>query len=288
MNVGYFVTYHRNHSFRKISIQLGLLRYPWRRRPSNGPAATVPSEAPRDFNMDDAMVKPLIAKPRIEPAGEEPCDNLSEPGQRVLKELLRSAIPIAQSNHSPFRKIWLEEAAYRAALLRELVTLRDQAVAGGAEWCLPLAHEIAVQFCDLTVLADDKLVLSRDCVARLGNDLLRLFCPGRDDCRLTFATGTAVMPAYRKRAVMLAAGLLILERLRHALQGGSGFDAKMILLADGLGFLHLRLGGAEASGVSPAGCQILASLAEIMHGELMLNRRNRREAYTEISFLPLA
>jgi hypothetical protein len=215
----------------------------------------------------------------------------SRHGSTVLAVLLAAVPPKQQGGSSVLQPLWAEEAMHRAFGLMRLVanqtdrndsTDRTPLLTG---WEVGLAQDLAAQFRSLET-GDDRRV--RPCSGVLRNvvaDLCALF-GGAANIGLRTEVERMALPAYKRRALVLAAAELVTNAILHGFPAGSGGQIEVSLTSFGAAHVCLRVaddGVGFIENLPNLDCGIAAGLAELLEADLTYDRRNGWTA-AEIAF----
>jgi hypothetical protein len=203
----------------------------------------------------------------------------TEPGD-LLGALLSGALPVNHRGCEVLHPLWAEEAVHRAYTLMRLVDLRNRRgdYADRAAMIIRLEHaiarDLAVQFRTLQVGRErDVLPCSavlRGVVIGLGT----LFgCPA--DIVLTTEIEELLLPAYKRRALVLATAELVGNALLHAFPGGKAGRIDVGLTVHDTELVCLRVAddGAGFTDASPnLDSGVAAGLADLLETGLSYSR----------------
>ena len=224
---------------------------------------------------------PLRRIPFARPGPAAPKASLSPGLQKILCELLDATIPIARNGESVFKPIWVHEAMHRSILLAHIIHLAETRFnTADTVWDMDLARNISSDFRDLAAPDDRKLTLIRESLLSLTTSLAKLFHVSRAE----FSCVNAVMPAYRRRAAVLAAANMMLSWILFTLSNDSKGAIRLNLSQDDLGFLQLRAIATPALPESALDQRVMADLVNVLNGRLRAKFKNSLDGYIEISF----
>jgi len=195
----------------------------------------------------------------------------------ILRVLLEATNPANCGGRPVLRPLWASEAMQRAYNLVSLIADLDRQVPANR---YPVAVTIETKIADalgrsyreLDIINDKDLLPSSGVLHAVAQNLVELFGPTVGDVAIAFEFTRLSLPAFKRRALVLACNELLVNVLQHA------FDRR----SSGLIVVTLRdLGGGRASllvadsgtGMGPAirnpHCGVAADLAELLDGELL-------------------
>jgi hypothetical protein len=191
------------------------------------------------------------------------------------------------------RPLWAEEAMHRAYGFLRLAHARarrcglttngvpvDQATACDREY--GVARDLAARF---AVLEAGEDCAARPCAAALCDIVAGLEVLFGRPAGVAVVTGIQAMslPAYKRRALVLAANELVINSLLHAFPGHRTGVIEVSLTGHGTELASLRVAD-DGIGLADAqpnlDCGVAASLADLLEGELTYERTNGRTIAT--------
>ncbi len=191
--------------------------------------------------------------------------------------LLTSAFPVNDGGCQVLRPLWAEEAMHRAyGFIRLLATRnrhrhssRDTAGPGDA-----IAGDLAVRFRELETGAVRAVVPCSAVLTKVVSGLVALFgCPANVAIRTNIEE--VFLPAYQRRALVLAASELVNNALLHAFRGRESGLIDVSLTTRGLGTAGLRVtdNGIGFTGSPPnLHCGVASGLAGLLEADLAYGR----------------
>jgi hypothetical protein len=218
-------------------------------------------------------------------------DEPSRHGDTVLAVLLAAVPPKQQLGSSVLQPLWAEEAMHRAfGLMRLVANQADRNVAADrtplvTSWERDLARDLAAQFGSLQA-GDEREIRPCSCVLRnVVADLCALF-GGAANIGLRTDIERMALPAFKRRALVLAAAELVTNAILHGFPARSGGQIEVSLTSFGAAHVCLRVAddGVGFIGKLPnLHCGIAAGLAGLLEADLTYDRRNGWTA-AEIAF----
>jgi signal transduction histidine kinase len=142
-----------------------------------------------------------------------------------LAVLLKSGIPECDGGCQALRPLWAEEAMNRADNLLRLALMLAQRVPRGS--CklfvspveFALADELAALYRSLEVEQERRVVPCSAVLRGVVRNLVALFGSAVSAVELRTQIELVALPAYRRRALVMAASELVINALRHAFKG---------------------------------------------------------------------
>jgi hypothetical protein len=211
------------------------------------------------------------------------------PGE-VFGALLAAAYPGAANADWSARPLWEEEAMHRAyRMLQLLLQLRAGRRGRTHGWHADhaLASQLAADFRALSATAEHAPVPCSQVLRSIVRSFASLFGPAAGDIRLVTSIERVTLPAYRRRALVLAASELVLNAVSHAfhgcsqgtiavrLQAISGNRACLRVEDDGIGYFDECADACES---------LPARLASLLDGRLVYRQGYPRATTAEIVF----
>jgi hypothetical protein len=190
----------------------------------------------------------------------------------LVRILLGSAFPVGATGCQALRPLWAEEAMHRAMGFMRLAGAagRDRT----ARLDHDLARDLAVQFRKLEA-GDERRVLP--CAAVLRNVIAGIGTLFGGPANVIVETKIVdlSLPAYKRRALVLAAAELVNSALLHAFAGRAAGLIEVGLTATGRQTACLRVAdnGAGFTTFPPSpGCGVAADLGDLLEAELVYDR----------------
>jgi two-component sensor histidine kinase len=194
--------------------------------------------------------------------------------------LLACALPIGHRGCEVLKPLWAEEAMHRAYNFMRLIDAGSSAEEQTSENRLArgkpdaLARDLAARFRDLET-SDERVVLPCSAVLRdVVACLVWLF-----GSPINVSVETRVMdvalPAYKRRALVLAAAELVANALLHAFRGRQAGRMEVDLIAGRKGAACLRIAdnGIGMTGRGPnLHCGVASGLADLLEADLTYDR----------------
>jgi two-component sensor histidine kinase len=211
----------------------------------------------------------------------------------MLTLMLGAALPSWGCRRSPLQQLWIEEALQRAGNFIELAHRLDQR--GQAEHrnraaqCMETANAAALAgwYRALDRESEGRLEPCSRVLRAITCGVVELFGPAAGDIAVETRIRSVTLPAFKRRALVLACSKLLFNALRHGFRDRSqGVISVGLSLADdgrgsltvaddGLGFCRI--------GATPDG-EIAADLARLLEGELRYPERPPFSTTAEIQF----
>lgn len=252
------------------------VRRPW---PSAAPFAVATGSAPA------WAARPASRFVRMVEAAED----VGQRRQEVLGLLLRTTLPLTCGGRPLLKPIWASEAMHRAYDMVWLVAQLEQCAPLPAQCFLAARaeHQIAAEI-DATIraldLADEHRVLPSSGLLRtLVRDLVELFGPVAGPLQFDTCIEPLLLPAYRRRALILAAGALVGNALGQRAIGG--ISVALRLQQPGRASLRVatdRPWPSLEEAVQP--CGIVADMASLLESEPVAAAGPRGGSAVEIDF----
>jgi two-component sensor histidine kinase len=212
---------------------------------------------------------------------------------QMLGVLLDAARPSHCGGRAVLRPLWAEEAMHRACNMLVLVMQLHQMAGVRPEDNVALrldrgvAGDLAALFRTLEIRKEGEEVPC-SCVLRgVIRNLVALFASGAGPVVIRTDIEPLSLPAYKRRALVLAASELVINALRHGFAGGCGGLIQVTLRAfgtahacltvvdDGVGFHESRLSGQRG---------IASDLADLLEADLVYRRLGIAGTNAEIVF----
>lgn len=211
----------------------------------------------------------------------------------LLATVLRAVDPAASGGRAVLRPLWANEAMHRAYNLVMLTRLLDRripqlectSIANNLEHNNALA--LADAYAALEIVDDAALVACSDLLRITSRSLVELFGPAIGNIAVTTSLPRLSLPAFKRRALILACSELLINSLRHAfLERTYG---SIVVALTGIDRRRLRLAVADDGvGISLSRTNdrlgITADLALLLEGELGYRNSESGGTIAEISF----
>ena len=196
----------------------------------------------------------------------------------ILGVLLDAARPADCGGRAVLRPLWVQEAMHRACNMLQLVAKLDQ-MAGprledGVAFRLDigLANDLAALFRALDIRQDDEEMPCSRVLRGVVRNLVALFGSGAGQIVIRTDIERLSLPAYKRRALVLAVSELVINALRHSFAGRREGQIKVTLqtfgaahaclsvVDDGVGFRESRPSGQRG---------IAGGLADLLEADLV-------------------
>jgi hypothetical protein len=220
-------------------------------------------------------------------------EGLSVQRGEILTTLLAASNPAMSGGRAVLRPLWANDTMHRAYSLVALSNLLDRHC---SQWlCTPLGqsleHKNAVAlsqaYSALQIVDDNEWLACSDLRRTVARSLVELFGPAIGQLAVTTNVPRLSLPAFKRRALVLACNELVVNSLRHAFLGrlhGSivvtltrtdRWNVRLSVADDGVG-IH----------VPPAADRfgIAADFALLLEGEIGYRNSETGGAIAEISF----
>ncbi len=213
--------------------------------------------------------------------------------KEMLGVLLGATLPLVCGNRPVLRPLWTNEAMHRAYCMVRLVARLERdaplrasdRLAAGAE--LRLARELADTLRGLDFADDTAPLPCSGPLRTLVRDLVELFGPIAPLLRLDTAIEPLLLPAYQRRALLLAAGALVCDPLggQGSERGCRGIAVTLRRVQPARAALRIALDGPWLSLVESARPHgVVADLASLLESEPVLVTDSRGRGSVEIAF----
>ena len=205
----------------------------------------------------------------------------SAPGdEELIGLLLASAFPVKDHGCEALRPLWTEEAMHRAYGFMRLVDARQRdgrstrgnpVTAGVEDYA---ARDLAMRFCELRSVGERTIVPCAEVLRDVVTDLGTLFgYPA--NIVLTTNMDRVSLPAYKRRALVLAACELFCNALLHAFPGREAgmVEAGLTVHHGRSACLRVADNGTGFNDMAPnLACGMAASLAGLLEADLAYER----------------
>ncbi|GEM_PF-2759889 len=211
----------------------------------------------------------------------------------VLAVLLDATVPLARCGHSVLKPLWVDEAMQRAhnmvrlvvELERQLPFIPENSEDSGAEY--QVACDLAETFRSLTAADDNDMQPCFDALQVVVFNLIKLFGPTIGQVYADMSVERLTLPAYKRRALVLASCELVLNSLGHGLIGGDVRNITVTLCRTSRAVARLSVEG-HSRGVSetlvPSHGDIISDLAAILESDVVYGDRAGGGTVAQISF----
>ncbi len=222
-----------------------------------------------------------------------PC-RLSPGRAELLGLLVAAADPRVYGGCAVLRPLWANEAMHRAWTMARLALRLDACDGGsggalGAQIECRVAEALACSYAALEIRHDPAVLPCSELLRELVSNLVELFGPIAGRVQLQTAIARVALPAFKRRALLLAASELVVNAITHAFHGRAG--GEIIVTLESLGRGHARLAVADnGSGVAAtaaaagAGASILCDLANLLESTLVYRSAPGGGAWAQIAF----
>jgi two-component sensor histidine kinase len=199
----------------------------------------------------------------------------------MLALLFEAASPTSCGGREVLRPLWAEEAMHRAANLLHFVLLLEQQTWSGPESRMTvqleyaLAKGLAASFRALDIVHEDAMLPCTDVLRAVVSFVVSLFGPTVGEVALRSDLIRLTLPAYKRRALVLAANELVSNALKHAFRGRArgqisvtlgrvGTDSMCLVVEDNGPGMALERPSASAA--------IVGGLAGLLEADLVYRR----------------
>jgi two-component sensor histidine kinase len=221
--------------------------------------------------------------------------HLSTERAALLGTVLRVANPAASGGRAVLRPLWANEAMHRAYNLVTLTRLLDWHIP--QRQCISISKNLeqknalalAEAYAALEIVDDNELVPCSDLIRTTSRSLVELFGPAFGNIAVKTSLPRLSLPAFKRRALVLACSEFVVNSLRHAFPERTygtivialtGIDRRQLRLTvadDGVGIPIPSTTGRLALGIA-------ADLALLLEGELGYRSPGLGGTIAEISF----
>jgi two-component sensor histidine kinase len=197
---------------------------------------------------------------------------------QIVGVLLDAAHPFRSGGRDVLRPLWAQEAMQRACSILHLAVQLQKKIGACADDDTTArserrrANNLAVLFRTLHIEQDEEVLPCSDVLRGVVRNLVAVFGSGAGRIVIRTDIEHLSLPAYKRRALVLAASELVINALRHGFAGKSGGRIDVTLRA--LGTSHVRLsvvddgvGMSEAQTSGQGG--IAVALADLLEGALV-------------------
>ena len=197
---------------------------------------------------------------------------------QIVGVLLDAAHPFRSGGRDVLHPLWAQEAMQRAYGILHLAVQLQQKIGACAEDDITArseqrrANDLAVLFRTLHIEQDEEVLRCSDVLRGIVRNLVALFGSGAGRIVIRTDIEQLSLPAYKRRALVLAASELVINALRHGFAGKVGGRIDVTLWA--VGTSHVRLsvvddgvGLSEAHASGQGG--IAVALADLLEGALV-------------------
>lgn len=202
----------------------------------------------------------------------------------TLDTLLAAACPKKHYGPAMLQSIWAEAMHRSCAMMRLLATRGPGGSPADVRCEHGLAHDLASLFRSLDANSAYEDVPCSNLLRDIVTDLVSVF--GAEDIVLATDIARLRLPAYKRRALILATVELVLNALLHAFPDRAGGLLQVSLRSFGpaRAWLQVRDDGVGFGGGHPnLGCGVAAGLADLLEADLVYFR-TRTTMVAEIVF----
>ena len=210
----------------------------------------------------------------------------------ALEILLASAAPGSWGGREVLWPLWADEAMRRTYCMIDLASrLEHQMMQQGnrttwSETCLGKATALAGSFAELRIVDDQEVVPCSGLLGEIAIGLLHLFKLPDGDLKARIVLEDIAMPAYKRRALILATSALVMQAIINAMDRGRAPAISINLAAQGSGQWRLAVteDGACADNDARECDDIVDGLANLLGAQNVRRLRRMSELVTEIDF----
>jgi hypothetical protein len=195
----------------------------------------------------------------------------------ILRVLLEASNPANCGGRPVLRPLWASEAMQRAYNLVSLIADLDRRVPAN-RYPVAVATETKIadalgrSYRELDIVNDKDLLPSSGVLHGVVQNLVELFGRNVGDISITFEFTRLSLPAFKRRALVLACNELLFNVLQYAFDGRSSGLIVVTLRDLGGGRASLLVadsGRGMGSAIRSPHCGVAADLAELLDGELL-------------------
>ncbi|GAN78015.1 hypothetical protein [Acidisphaera rubrifaciens] len=214
---------------------------------------------------------------------------ISMPRQATLGLLLGATLPLVRHGCPALRPLWADEAMQRALdTVRLIATLARRAPVCGADHILTkaefqIAGELAAAYRALDYRDDAEPRSCSEGLRTVVRDLVELFAPIAGSVRLYTTIERLSLPAFRCRALTLAASKLVVSALCTDLIDSKNLTMRVSLCRPRRGVARLAIAD-NVSDPARAADEIVSDLAALLEGDLTLHANPGGGVATELRF----
>jgi hypothetical protein len=209
--------------------------------------------------------------------------------QAVLGVLLDVTVPLARCGHSLLKPLWVDEAMQRAQdVVRLIVELERKAPLAPNDLHGPAveyqrALDLAEIFRSLATARDAEMQPCFDALQDAVYNLVDLFGPAIGQVYAHISVERLTLPAYKKRALVLAVCELVLRAMRHGLIRRDSLQINVTLgrTAGAVARLSVADDGWDST---PPPRGIVADLAALLESDVVYSTRQGGGTVAEICF----
>ncbi len=218
---------------------------------------------------------------------------MSAQRRAVLAVLLDVTVPLARCGHSVLKPLWVDEAMQRAFnMIRLVVELEHKVPFIQADPASPaaeyqLAVDLAEAFRSLTAADDNGMQPCFDALQVVVFNLVELFGPAIGEVYADMSVERLTLPAYKRRALVLACCELVLNSLRHGLTGGKIGLISVTLCRTSRSVARLSVdddGRGISESLLPSHGGIASDLAAVLESDVVYGARPGGGTVAQISF----
>jgi two-component sensor histidine kinase len=238
--------------------------------------------------IDERAVHPLAPRVEMMIARSEA---LSPWLAQIVGVLLDAARPSHCGGRDVLRPLWTEEAMQRACSMLHLAAQLDQsAEARASDNVNPqserrFANDLAALYRTLDIERDEEVLPCLFVLQGVVRNLVALFGTGAGWVIIRTDIERVSLPAYKRRALVLAASELVINALRHGFVDKSGGQIDVTLQTFGTAQLRLTVvdnGCGLPDDYATGQSGITAALADLLEGGLVYRRLRTAGTYAEI------
>jgi two-component sensor histidine kinase len=250
---------------------------------------SVVSRTPSDClpqGIDTAGTTPLVSRFELLAAYS---GQISATHRELLDLLLHASRVRSMGGPEGLAPLWAEEAMHRALTLMRLVGMRDRCARFpvSAAPAVALAHALASLYQQLDLGHDRRPVPCGALLSGVASSLGLLFGATAGQVRVTTQVGDLWLPPYRRRALVLLGGALVMNALRHAFCGrphGEIIVRLAMTPADQANLLVIDDGTGVPPGRAVRPHSVVQSLVEVLDGTVCCRVRGLRGTAVAVDF----
>jgi two-component sensor histidine kinase len=221
------------------------------------------------------------------------CALVSISRQAMLGVLLDATLAFTRGGRPVLTALWSDEAMQRAYnIIRLIVELERQATFScgdslGAATEYRVAMGLAEVFRSLVVRDDNEVRSCSDALRTAVRNLVELFGPVVGQVQVRTSVERIALPAFKRRALVLAACELVINALRHGFAGRSVGCITVTLCRTkcGQGWLGVADDGwGIPTSNSPQPCGIVFDLAALLESDVVYGAAKDGGTFAEIDF----
>jgi hypothetical protein len=210
----------------------------------------------------------------------------------ILRVLLEATNPANCGGRPVLRPLWAYEAMQRAYNLVHLIADLDTRVPANrypvaVKLETKIANALGRSYRELDIIDDKDLLPSSGVLRTIAQNMVELFGPSVGDVVTAFELTRLSLPAFKRRALVLACNELLVNVLQHAFDGRSSGLIVVTLRDLGGGRASLLVadsGRGMGSAIRSPHWGVAADLAELLDGELLYSEAARGGTVAELRF----